>query len=417
MSQQEESNSIDSFLDHKSSERGGGFLGNWKKDGKVNVFLHTRQMPVPIYFHGLPRKQVREEDGDPVIHVWSGKYNCWEEEATIRKQYSYDAQDVRTHPPQRCPLCRMIEAVRTLVNEGTITWTQPILKWAGDVDDETVIVHAGGFIGEFGGDLDDKEKAALKKAGISQREAWKENCRPKLNYIFWVVDADNVDKGLQQAQETGLLGDKVKDVIRDARESLGEDKGNPQKFPFCIQWEYAEQEKEFNKKYKARRIERISLTPAIEAIIRGPKPDITKAIARFDAKEVRSQLEAACYPDVRKLIPWDEVFAVAKRPETDHPDLQDVAEGDLDPADVRNQQSSAPADDDDLVKCDDGNGHGCGKPVKLSDPKCPHCGLVYDVTDEPKPEPPKPEPQRRSRAEAKAAAAAAGGTKKKDVPF
>ena len=125
-------------------------------------------------------------------------------------------------------------------------------------------------------------------------------------------------------------------------------------------------------------------------------------------------LESACYPDVRKLLPWDECFAAERRRAPSHPDMQDVT--DEDPADARAQTSSSSASaDDDMVACDDGNGHGCGKPVKLTDEKCPHCGLVYDVEPE-KPEP-KPEPQRRSRAEAKAAAAAGGAGKKDKLPF
>jgi hypothetical protein len=410
----DDDNEIDSFLSHSGSDRGNGFIGNWKKKKKLNTFMHTARLPLPIWFHPIPKKVVKEdEDGEAVTRVWGGKYVCWEPEAVLKKQYKYNDDNERVLPPVHCPVCLLIEAVRSLVNEQKLGWTQEIFRFEADDEDQTRVIHAGGFIGEFGGDLSDEEKKALKKAGLRLTEVWAENCRAKMNYIFWIVDADNVSGGVQIAQETGLLGDKVKDVIADTMESLGKDKGNPLKNPYCIQWVYNDDEKiPFNKKYGARRVERYELTPEIEDLIRGERPDSSALEKKLDAAELRSILEAACAPDVRKLLPWDECFGRVQPSEAKREERPAAEAGKQD-----KKPAPEPEGDDETCTCSDGKGGGCGKLIKLSDPRCPHCGLVFDVAaEEPKPE---PERQVRSRAEVKADAekkAGAGGRKGR-LPF
>lgn len=421
---EDDDNEIDGFLSHSSSDRGGGYVGNWKKDGKLNVFLHTRRKPLPIWYHTLPRRYVKEDDaGETVTHIYTGKHVCHEEEAVLKKQYKYGKDDARLLPPRRCPLCLLVEEVRTLVNQGKLRWTQTLFNFAGDVPDEEKTIHAGGMIGEFGGDsLSDKEKKALKDAGIRRDEAWAENFRAKLSYVFWVVDADNPSKGLLTATETGLLGDKVKDVINDVMEGYGEaekDKGNPLKNPYCIQWEFRDEKGlPFNKKYAARPLPRIKLTPDIEALIRSPRPDSSKIEELFDGDAMRSLLEAAATPEARAIIPWDDCFrprraSASKDEDQDADDPHPAAKGG-DGRDVGPEGIATPDEDgDETCACDN---PACKKIIKLSDPRCPHCGKEYEVEVETKAD---PEPAKvRSRSEMKAEKEKqAGAVPKGKLPF
>lgn len=397
-------------------------MGNWKtrSGSKVNVFLHTKILPISLWRHGIPKFFVKEDDGgEALVRVFSDNLNCWEEERVLKRQYKYD-NGKREIPPVVCPLCLLIEAVKKLIDDEKLEWTTPLFRFLGDDPKESVVIHAGGFIGEYNDDCDEKEKTALKKAGISLRDAWKENARAKMSYVFYVVDADHVDKGVQVAIETGLLGDKVKDVISDAVESLGEDKGDFRKHPYAIQWKHLPDETLPNKKYKATRLERVLLTPEIEKFIRGDKPDYKNVVKPFSRNEIRARLEKACVASVREIIPWDDVFERA-RPKDDDDVAKDAGETRVSPdrqraPEVGHRDTSrsplgvpqvAATEDDEIVACDDGAGGGCGKAMRLSDSKCPHCGLVYEVEAK-EPEPPAPPKLAiRSRSEAKAQASKA----------
>jgi hypothetical protein len=404
-------NTVDDFLSHKSSDRSGGFLDKWKKDKTVNIWLHTECLPIAIWRHGFPRLVIMEDDGENVRKFFGGNYNCHEPETTLKKQYKRNADESREIAPIYCPICKLVDWCYLEIAEGRIDFTKLMFRFEATDPKDTVTIHTGGLCNLYGSDdLTAEQKQAMKKAGISPKEAWRENAYAKLSYLFRVVDNANPDKGVQTAIETGLLGDKVKDVIADARESKGEDEGNPFRNPFCIQWEYKENEQVFNKKYHARRIEKYALTPAIEKLIRGPKPDVSRLIEPFDVKTMRAFLERNC---VLKGVPWDEIFDVKKREEEDDDD-SDAASSDRTPE----VATDGDADDatsqgaDDEVACD-----ACEKPMKASDAECPHCGEKYDVEAK-APEPPPKQIKKRSEMKKDAGKPDKGKTKKGDeVPF
>lgn len=401
-----EMNSVDDFLNHRSNDRSGGFLTKWRKPaaeggggGKVNIWLHPKRMPIALWQHRFPKIVVREDrkTNEVKTNAWGQSYNCHETEATLKKQYRRNRETgEREAPPKRCPLCRLIETVRGMVDEGKLNWTQTLFRFEGD--EENVILHAGGLYNAFGrDDLTDQEKKEMKEAKIYAKDAWTENAQAKMNYLFCVVDNVNVAAGVQIAIETGLLGDKVKEVIADTRESLGEDVGNPFKHPYCIQWEYREAEKEFNKKYHARRMELIKLTPAIVKALQGPPPDLDGVITPFNIDSMRAILERHC---TVKGIPWDDIFDV-EAPEDDEaegegeyrdPDAPDAAEPEsvpdvsttskkskkskkekeIEPAD--DEEELGDEEDDGLVEC-----NKCEKGMPEDALECPHCHQRYDA--------------------------------------
>ena len=418
-----EMNSVDDFLNHRSSDRGGGFLNKWRQPvekkgggGKVNVWLHPKRLPIALWQHKFPKIVVREnrKTGEVTTNAWSGSFVCHEDENTLKAQYKRDRETgQRLSPPRRCPLCRMIEAVRQMVDDGKLKWTDKLFRFEGDEDN--VVLHAGGLYNAFGrDDLSAEEKKELKEAKIvlgGDRGAWSQNAQAKMNYLFCVVDNANAEGGVQIAIETGLLGDKVKDVIADARESLGEEDGNPFRKPFCIQWEYRKDEQEFGKKYHARRMELMKLTPGVVKALQGPPPDLAEVLAPFNPDSMRAVLERHC---LVKNMPWDEIFDV-EAPEADG-SAEDVAYQDPDgpgdhdeappppkakakgkappppPSDSEPEVEADEEDDDGLVEC-----NKCEKGMAEDALECPHCGQHYDKAGNMVAAPPTPPPATRKR--------------------
>jgi hypothetical protein len=383
-------NSIDSFLNHKTSDRSGGFLSKWRKKdqtSKIDTWLHRKRVPVALWQHNLPRLFVKadKDTGENVTLVWGGQYNCLETEKVLKKQHHRNDDGSREVEPERCPVCKLIEVVRDMVDNNEIDWTKVIFRFQGDKDIK--VIHAGGIYGGFNAEKDEltlEDKKKLSNAGISLKDSWQENVYAKCNYVFCVVDNANISNGVQIATETSLLGDKVKEVMNDAIESLGVEEGNPFINPYCIQWEHRPSEQEFQKKYKARRMEKYPLTPEIDAVISSEPPDLTQVLKPFNVKTMRAFLERHCtIPN----MPWDEIFEGVK-------DLkeEDTA-GEFPPADVKSGEDDAPAEDmcplcgkTEEEGCPHVACNKCDAPMLESDPTCKACGHVYRV------EPPTPPP-------------------------
>lgn len=408
-----EQNSIDDFLNHKSSSRGGSFLKSWKDDGSVVVWLHTKHVPKALYQHALP-KVVAKEDNNGVTRreVWGGKYVCHEREDVLREQYKRTTEGQREFPPKRCPLCRMIEWVRLMVEGGRMSWCRQVFRFDCDDPKKTRILHAGGLYNAFGSrDLTEEQTKEMAKHGIYPKTAWQENAMAKLNYLFVIVNADDPQAGVLIATETGLLGDKTKDVIRKSMNPrvLGPTKGNPMVSPYPICWVFDDKKKKFDEKYDAFRVEEPKLTPAVEKMLRGPAQDVKGIIAPFDKASMRATLERHCLLPKDK-VPWDSFFADAE-PEEEFgetpapeersgrtPEVGDSfgTEHDSHEEAEERQKDGEP----EMLACDK-----CEKPMPASASECPHCGEKYDVEAEAPAPPPatKPLPKRSAVAGAKKA--------------
>lgn len=303
--------SLEGFLTHKGSISGGSkFLKGWKEKGKLYAWLHTQQLPIGLWRHNFPQLIVREDKDTRKIvkNVWGQSFNCHENEATLLKQHFRDKNTgVREIIPEACPICRMIEWVFQEVRAGRLSWTDPVFDFRGADDNrEDITLHAGGLYNaysDFGNKLSGEQKDEMKKAGIFASEAWKENTKAGLSYVFTVVDNDDVGKGVQITVEKKSLGDRVKGAINDALESKGVEGGNPQITPYCIEFIF-DDTKQMDKMYGARIIDRIKLTSDIEELIRSEPPDLAQVIAPCNLKEVRANMEKHAKVD----FPFDLIF-------------------------------------------------------------------------------------------------------------
>ena len=365
--------SLDDFLSHRTGGGGSSYMKSWKKrvPPQIDIWLHTKRLPVSIPQHNFPiiREMEDRDTGAKKFNVWSNSYNCHEAEATVKDQYKYNDDGTRRAPATKCPLCRLIDAVRRQTDEGILGFTQPIFKFEGS--DDLKVIHAGGLYNAYGGQLTDEEKKWLKIANIRRDEAWMENGNAKINYMFSVVDNDDPGSGVQVTTETSLLGDKTKDVIIGQRKARG-DKGDPFKSPYCIRWEHHKMEQQFQKKYSATAMTEMPYTKVIRDLIEGDPPDVAQMLRPFKIDELRTLLEKSVEKGVK--LPWDEIFDVTQE-EDNEPER---------PAEEREAGSVKPDEDEDTcpecgpgkacphVACDQ-----CEKPILKSDPVCKHCGHNY----------------------------------------
>jgi hypothetical protein len=300
----------------------------------------------------------------------------------------------------------MIEEVRRVVREGNIDWTVKLFKFVGDDPSKAIILHAGGIYNAYrNDDMTDGDKKALKKAGISLKDAWKENLNAKCNYVFRVVDNDNPNGGNQIAIETTSLGKKVKKVIKDAMTSLGREEGNPFRNPYCIRWEYDKNAKQFNEKYNAIKMDTIQLSRRVEELINEEPADISNIIKRGNIKELRTSMEAH-YIGPKGLLDWDFIFHRAEELQADLDDKPFHQDEDAQPPKRTSNKKKArkakpvepdpePEDEDEdeeQYECDD-----CNNVMSADETVCSECGRDYGDEEDEDDEPPPPPVKSRSK--------------------
>lgn len=311
---------LDGFLGHTTRGAMASYLDGWTKNDPpiVRIVLHTRAPIMSVWRNNWPRIVTRERDGKETREVWSGHFNSWETEDILKAQYRRDDSGERVSPPQICPMALMLEEVHRLYREGALEWDTPLFRFMGDDPTKGKTLHAAPMLGlmkKIWPDLTDTQKRDARKRGVpGPMDAWKEAMMAKCYYVFTVVDYDNPADGLQVAQETTLVGDKMKTAIRDKIKAEGPDKGHPQKTPYVFQWEYNANESEFGKKYHVVPLgAAYPITTAIkELIYEKDPPDISRLIARGNIQELRTSMEAY-YVGPEGLLDFDYIFGAAER--------------------------------------------------------------------------------------------------------
>lgn len=303
---------LDEFLGHSSRAKGGGRVLNWRgrDPSQIDTWMHTKSVIVALWTHGWPRIVEIERDGEKSVEVWGGKFNCWEQEDVLKRQYKRSDDGARQTPPQVCPICLLLEYLRGMVRAEKLSWTEPAFKFEGDDPDKSQVLTVGGLYNAFGGDdLTRQQIAELRRAGIRRDDAWKQNVMAKCSYVFSIVDNDEAEKGVQIAMETTSLGDSVKRVIRDQIEALGATEGHPLKNPYAIRWQYREKEQRFDEKYRALAMPKLAITPEIrDAIFDAPPPDLGPIVSRGNVASLRSVMEAKTLIE----LPFDRLFSAAE---------------------------------------------------------------------------------------------------------
>lgn len=380
-------NSIDDFLGHSGSSAGGAgakYLKNWKKKGSLRFWLHTKRLPMASWKHNVPQLVVFEDKDtrESTKAFWGRDLNCWQDERFLKQQYSRDEAGVLEISPKACSVCRLIDVVYQAIAKGDLDWTDEVFRFEGATEAKNdLIVHAGGLTNLFGKkDLTESQRRQLKAKEIYPSEAWRQNFHAKCQYVLAVVDNDEPALGVQIASQAQSVGDCIKGVIKDARASLGDEDGNPMHNPFCIELTYDEKA-QMNKKYHARRIERVKLTPEVERLIRGDAPDLEPATRFFNQRSQRAFFERYAVVD----LPWDRIFDVpcmeaereesteAEEPRRPAPEVGRERKAASPPPAPPSSKSSV-----EMIPCDK-----CKTPMREDESTCKKCGAVYSFDDEP----------------------------------
>lgn len=382
---------VDEFLAHTGGGGGGGgFLTNWRKDGKIDIWMHPAALPAKLWSHRWYTIAKDRETGDPVLR--SMRFNSLESEGTLKRRYYRGTDGTLDFPPQVCPFAKLLEWVHQAIVAGRLKWTDTIFVF--DEVAPEVEIRAGGFTGLFGKkDITPEEKRELNRAGVSIREAWKENGHARLQYVFRVVKNAAPEDGCLIALESQALGDKIKRVISDriddcsSRRPPEPDLGDPFKNPYAFRWVYDESA-DFSQRYEARSMISLELTPEIQAVFDAAPPDITDLMAPGSLDALRNSFEEH-WASRDVTPPWDELFEAATRDaagEVDHGEepwagarraaraTRDSKAEDPAPRGRTAAVAPAPEPEEELFECD-----VCAAEMTASETKCRNCGTEYDA--------------------------------------
>lgn len=388
---------LDQFLDHKSNAGGGKYL-SWKEDGHARIWLHPEAQFYPIWssrwwaVDEVEDAKTKEKENK----VFSRKFVSHEREMVLKKQNHYSKKTgLREMPPKICPMSIMIDWVKQQVEAGKISWVEPIFVFEGDdpTSEYNARILAGGMYNAFSrDDLTKEEKREIQKAGVRIDEAYYQDLRPKLNYLFIVVG--DPEEGVRLAYEGKALGDKMKSAMRDTLRVRGEQRGNPLLNPFPFEWTYDE-EKNFDEKYHVIALED-PLTDDVRDAFKEPVPDVSALTEPGDCLWLYKSMQAHCVYEPG--LPWELFFGAAEKAglmkenpkrDTDSNGIPNIG-GDDGPVSekpaaaakaTKPTAATAPAKEppkgeaETLYECE----HCDAEVLRASDSECSACGAQFDL--------------------------------------
>lgn len=427
------------FLKH-SAEGGssGQWLKQWKKDqvGEITIWLHTRAPIVPCFSHSfmLEDEYENKDTGrmEPVLRY--PRFISPDAEVVHRSQYFRNDDGSLQVPPDRDAFLLLREWLR---NAEHIGLEQPVFKWT---DEKKRQVH----VWERG------ELSGLVKRGQLN---FNHSLDTKQEYIYVVVDNDNVATGPVLAREGKLLSQKMVEVISYMRKQYGEEEGDPLRHPYAFIW-VAEKASSPMNKYKVHKAERAVFTDEVWDQIGSqefPDPLPYGKPADGDPEKLRDAMAAAMQVD----LPLDALFSedqeerrsllrgptrsapraskasqargTAQQPPPPTRSAKPGAVGQAQqkastttnaatpPAAAAPQQRrkkvDKPADPPpppqaETLPCED-----CGALMFATDTKCGACGAEYEVEEAPEEAPPPPAPKPATTAGPKPGAGASASAK------
>ena len=390
---------LSDFLNHNKDSGSQKWLKNWKDDGSIIVWIHTRAaMAYPSWNHPFimngtfTDKKTNEEreclrypkfvSPDPEI-VHQHQY------FRFREQDNGPLGHMKT-PPVLDPFLRLREWLRL---ECELPLDTIVFRW----------VNPNPKRGED--PIREWTRGQLAKLVDKTNTTYGHSLDTKLEYLFVVVDDSAPGDGAQIVRCPKLLGDCMKAAIGQEMESNGDD-GNPLINPFAFKWVYDKSQASPMNYYKAYRYNQARLTDAVrEAITSAEHPDPTSQ-TKWQPGD-KAKIRAAMADAARIDLPWDRLFVDAwidKEPEggrgTDFnfgankppEDKPNGAETKTETAETPPPASSsgggpktrrrkkkdkpAPPPEPERIKCDE-----CPEMLLPTDTKCPACGTEYEIEE------------------------------------
>lgn len=253
------------FLNNNPSSGGGrrGSFLSWKDKGSVVVWLHTASDIHFAYVHQFMFEDEFEdkETGKMRPTLRFPRFVSPEPLEVLQKQFFRDRATGRLeHMPSIDPFLLLREWIRAGVQGGSLAPETVVFEWHDPKNSKLIQWRAGDLSG-------------LEKRGKMQ---WNHSLDAKLQYTMLVVDDSNTGAGIQIAQETQAIGDKLREEIRRQIESRGEEAGDPTTEPYAFKWKFDEGEKNPNNMYSVFRYDKAVCTD-----------EVWKLIAETEAQDLR----------------------------------------------------------------------------------------------------------------------------------
>lgn len=404
---------LDAFLGHGD---GGGkrkFLGKWKDDGQIVVFLSTRaDIAYPSWAHPFQfRDVIKDKETEEEVEILRFVRFVSPDPEPVHLQQYFRFDDGRLKmPPRLDPFLHLREWLR---HECNAPDDAVVFEWENSKNGERIQWRKGHLAGTV-------------KRG---KATFGHSLDTKLEYLFVVIDADKPGDGPQITRETRSLGDAMKAVIKAEIESNG-DQGNPLLHPYAFKWRYNKNE-DPAKMYSAARFNAAPLTAAVrEAITATEFPDPTQDTRPRpgDKAKIRAAMEEAARID----LPFDRFFVKEWKDEEEDatsfnfganakggdgekkqgrtPEVNTGAKtqtqtqgGDASGSSAaggrvrRKKVEPPPPPKEETIPCDD-----CGFEMAASATKCPKCGAEYEVQGDASAAPPPSQAKPQGQTQAKA---------------
>jgi hypothetical protein len=417
----------------KTRERfgGGQWLKNWKDDKEKTVWLHTAVTPLSYYAHQFNMIDVQEDKdnrgGPPKRFMRFLRFVSPDPETITGQQHFRDkSSGILRVLPDRDPFLLLREWLRRADHIGL---EDSIFMWKNPKDSSVESWSRG-------------ELSGLTKRG---RQNFGHSLDAKQEYIFVVVDHEDIGSGVMLTRESGLLGRKMGEVIAQQLKMLGEEAGDPLLRPYPFRWEYDKRAASPMNAYSVYKAEGLECTDEIFALITSeeyPDPVRHTVPQDGDMEKIRAAFEAAAQVE----LPLDEIFSedqnvrmalctgerpkirpaaspgqaqrstvatpttravqrpsngtapVVAKPNGNAPAAGPATRAVQRPGTSAPQAASAPAGSQtrrkrvdppapplqpevEMIPCDD-----CKTPMAVTATECPKCGAKYEVDAEPEPQ-------------------------------
>lgn len=268
------------FLKEKTFGGGYNRLRNWKEDGEIVVWIHTKTLIHKRLFHMVPYVGQREDEdtGKKKTSILYLPFVCHEDvNEYLRLGKNFE--------PMHCPLCRFIEHLKNNGNiaDGETVWDSSI----GDRKRDRVCTKAD-FVGDTDGGGD-----------------WRLTFKPSIQYILAVIDNDHPGDGISIAAEKFSLGEKIKSAVQKEIDRRGPDEGDPDRNPYAFKFVFNSKSRTPSDYYDAYPLDRIEMTAEIEELLGQDAQDLSAWISPGDTKILREAMEAHVTVDD---VDFDDLF-------------------------------------------------------------------------------------------------------------
>jgi hypothetical protein len=252
-------------------------LDNWKKDGSVVVWLHTKSGIYQKGQHFVPYiSHDSEKNKDEIKWLY---FNCHEEYETLRFKQE----------PECCPI------------ELFIDW----LECNDSIEDDDLVWECE--VGKL-------NKSMTKYDFI---ENWMTKMKARLTSVLPIIN-DKDPKEIIVTEETIAIElgtfkaiDDYGKVLLESGEDI--DLSDPDINPYPFKWEYNAKTNNPNEKYNVIALDRKEPTDDILELLNGPEVDLSSFIKPGDSKRLRKIMEDHI---VLEDVPFDEIFANVKDKES-----------------------------------------------------------------------------------------------------